>query len=339
MLAQGTEINSVYREYFYWLQAQSEWARAIQDYNVSDPALLSFSKVCLRVYTARAYAALTDASRHVAAQGDIVHVLEKDDPEWFVGDLRGKRGSFPSNHVVLFLRPPPDAVSGGRDARKRAPTAKMTPEELARHQAAGGGQGADAHGGRRTRSGSIMKPRQTDASAADTRERGSTRSRASSSVRPVAAGGGGANAAAAAASAAAAAAAPAKDRYNPTLWEQYKVDAARYRFEAFAAQFFRALVAPGTGTIRKPASTSPRGPPATPKELANFSRDPLKDSLLVLDLNSARMSLDICRAIMKYMDDLPRGRMTDVELVQIIMQYGLDHGDAAEAPGMTYAGT
>ena len=49
----GPEIYNLFSDYYFWLQAQSEWCRAKEDYAVDDPSVLAFKK------------------------GDVIHIIDK----------------------------------------------------------------------------------------------------------------------------------------------------------------------------------------------------------------------------------------------------------------------
>nr|2I0N_A Chain A, Class VII unconventional myosin [Dictyostelium discoideum] len=67
----------------------AKYARALKDYNVSDTSLLPFKR------------------------NDIITITFKDqENKWFMGQLNGKEGSFPVDHVEILLSdvPPPQPV-------------------------------------------------------------------------------------------------------------------------------------------------------------------------------------------------------------------------------------
>jgi hypothetical protein len=70
---------AVLREHSEAALGTAKYARALFDYDVSDDHLLSFKK------------------------GDVIAISEKDNAGWYIGELRGKVGSFPSEYVEILL--------------------------------------------------------------------------------------------------------------------------------------------------------------------------------------------------------------------------------------------
>ena len=82
---EGVRMVTVLREHVETLQGSAQFARALFDYDVSDEHLLSFKK------------------------GDIITLIEKDAKGWYVGELKGKSGSFPTEYVEILLENPANA--------------------------------------------------------------------------------------------------------------------------------------------------------------------------------------------------------------------------------------
>jgi hypothetical protein len=84
---QGIELASLISEYQYWLDQESQWARATRDYITDDYSLLSFRA------------------------GDLIFIISKDDSGWYTGEVHGKQGLFPCDHVQVLLSPPPEVAA------------------------------------------------------------------------------------------------------------------------------------------------------------------------------------------------------------------------------------
>ncbi|KAM9965453.1 hypothetical protein ACTFIW_005269 [Dictyostelium discoideum] len=83
------KLVSLIKEYSLYLRNNAKYARALKDYNVSDTSLLSFKR------------------------NDIITITFKDqENKWFMGQLNGREGSFPVDHVEILLSdvPPPQPV-------------------------------------------------------------------------------------------------------------------------------------------------------------------------------------------------------------------------------------
>ena len=52
--------------------------------------------------------------------------------------------------------------------------------------------------------------------------------------------------------------------------------------------------------------------------MAAFSRDPVKETLLEVEPGAAKLGLEVFKSVMRYMDDLPKARTSDLEVVQFI---------------------
>ncbi|KAF2077800.1 hypothetical protein CYY_000921 [Polysphondylium violaceum] len=85
------KLLATIKEYSFFLKNHAKFARALRDYNVSDPSLLNFKR------------------------GEIISILFKDqENKWYIGTLNGREGSFPVDHVEILLgdtAPPSIVVS------------------------------------------------------------------------------------------------------------------------------------------------------------------------------------------------------------------------------------
>ncbi|KAK5577072.1 hypothetical protein RB653_002009 [Dictyostelium firmibasis] len=83
------KLVSLIKDYSLYLRNNAKYARALKDYNVSDTTLLPFKR------------------------NDIITIIFKDqENKWYIGQLNGKEGSFPVDHVEILLTdvPPPQPV-------------------------------------------------------------------------------------------------------------------------------------------------------------------------------------------------------------------------------------
>jgi hypothetical protein len=269
----GPEIWNLYSDYFFWLQAQSEWARAIEDYDVNEAGLLSFKK------------------------GELLHVLDKEDPEWYQGESldRKRRGAFPVGHVVMLLRVPPEVKV--QQEQRRKPAAGLA---AASASAAGAKGGPDP----RKRISAMIRPVSgIRASVRASIRAGASASSSSESVR--ASFRGSVNPRLSQSPFAAA----AKNVAPPTgpRWAAIAVDPARFRWEAYATAHFR------------------KGKSGAPANTPHFTKDPIKESLLPTeDSATAAAAVDAFKLVMRYMEDLPRGKASEVQLVQALCREGIE---------------
>ncbi|EGG24917.1 class VII unconventional myosin [Cavenderia fasciculata] len=78
--ADAPRILALYKEYSNTLRNNAKYARALRDYFVNDETLLPFRR------------------------GDIITIVLKDqENKWYIGQLNGKEGSFPVDHVEILL--------------------------------------------------------------------------------------------------------------------------------------------------------------------------------------------------------------------------------------------
>lgn len=110
-LLQGAEVYGLHQDYLFWLEAQSEWASALQDYSVSDAGLLSFHKG--ETYASEVFFFAFHSKINTVS----IHVIDKDTDTagWYLGeillqDMPPRRGLFPSKAVKMLLRPPPGVI-------------------------------------------------------------------------------------------------------------------------------------------------------------------------------------------------------------------------------------
>eukprot|EP01088_Endostelium_zonatum_P018995 TRINITY_DN634_c0_g1_i1.p1 TRINITY_DN634_c0_g1~~TRINITY_DN634_c0_g1_i1.p1 ORF type:complete len:888 (+),score=230.79 TRINITY_DN634_c0_g1_i1:239-2902(+) len=76
------DIQQTLSTYARYLTEHSEYGKAIEDYDVTDPELLAFER------------------------GDIILIREKHDAQWYYGETNGKRGLFPVEKVTLLIGKP-----------------------------------------------------------------------------------------------------------------------------------------------------------------------------------------------------------------------------------------
>jgi hypothetical protein len=81
-IKQAARIIGVINEYSDCVRGVSSYAKALSDYEVSDPELLSFTK------------------------GDIIFIKEKGESGWLVGELFGRVGAVPAEYIELLFENP-----------------------------------------------------------------------------------------------------------------------------------------------------------------------------------------------------------------------------------------
>ena len=103
-------IVAVLREHSEAALGTAKFARALFDYDVTDEHLLSLKK------------------------GDIIAITDKDQSGWYIGELRGKIGSFPAEYVEILLDYQEGASRGTLrpGATMRGETSSMTMYQMSK---------------------------------------------------------------------------------------------------------------------------------------------------------------------------------------------------------------